>query len=51
MFSMFDENNKPTNSRSSTHPKSKKYGENYTKVYHNQIAKNQAENIENKTTE
>lgn len=51
-FSISDEKDKPTNSRRSTHPKTKKYGENHTKAHHhNQIAENQWQIIRNKTTE
>lgn len=34
-FPIFDENDKPINSRSSTSPQSKKYDENCTKAHHN----------------
>lgn len=34
-FPIYDENDKPINSRSSTSPQSKKYDENYTKARHN----------------
>lgn len=50
-ISIFDENYKPINSRNSTYLKSKKYGENYTKVQHNQIAENQSEIVKNKPTQ
>lgn len=32
-----------------THPMFKKYGENHTKVHHNQVAENQLEIFRNKT--
>lgn len=42
MYQKFGENNKPTNSKSSTELKQKEYKENYTKTHHKSNDKKQS---------